>query len=249
MLTPHAFYYSVRGPRRDERPPDVGPNSNWWGDYKTFADYCRRMSWLNTDSQHVCHVAILGEANHLPWAAAKVCYQNQRDFNYLEMRHLWEDAEVAADGIRIAGMHYQVLIVDGIEQTPPLARAALELLARAGRVILWDGTRLSLQGAIMASTPQELITAIDRLTPPDLTITPPQQDVRYRHILKGGEHFYILANEGIRVATATLHIAARGRMSWVDPFRGAETAIGASEAVLPLTLPPYTVMVLRIAPV
>ena len=30
LLIPHAFYYSVRGPRRDERPPDVGPNSPWW---------------------------------------------------------------------------------------------------------------------------------------------------------------------------------------------------------------------------
>lgn len=27
MIIPHAFYYSVRGPRADERPPDVGPNS------------------------------------------------------------------------------------------------------------------------------------------------------------------------------------------------------------------------------
>ena len=40
MLLPHAFYYSVRGCRRDEKPPDVGPHSAWWDDYKSNADYC-----------------------------------------------------------------------------------------------------------------------------------------------------------------------------------------------------------------
>ncbi|MCA9886589.1 MAG: hypothetical protein KC708_26645, partial [Anaerolineae bacterium] len=49
LLIPHAFYYSVRGIRRDERPPDVGPNSPWWDRYRAYADSSRRLSWLNTD--------------------------------------------------------------------------------------------------------------------------------------------------------------------------------------------------------
>ena len=105
LLYPHAFYYSVRGPRIDERPPDVGPNSAWWDKYKPFADSVSRLCWLNTDSKHVSELAILGLNNHLPWQAAKICFQNQRDFNYLEARHLWEDAQVDQNGIRIAGMH------------------------------------------------------------------------------------------------------------------------------------------------
>lgn len=84
LLVPHAFYYSVRGPRRDERPPDVGPHSAWWGDFKRFADYCRWLCWLNTDSRHVCDVAIQCESDHLPWRAAKVLHENQIDFHYLE---------------------------------------------------------------------------------------------------------------------------------------------------------------------
>ncbi|MBK9388748.1 MAG: hypothetical protein IPN68_00655 [Bacteroidetes bacterium] len=51
MLFPHAFYYSVRGPRLNERPPDVGPNAAWWDNYKPYADVCRRLSWINTDSK------------------------------------------------------------------------------------------------------------------------------------------------------------------------------------------------------
>ena len=112
LLFPHAFYYSIRGPRFDERPPDVGPNATWWNNYKSFADACRRLSWLNTDSKQVCSLAILCEANWLPDKSAKICYQNQRDFNYLEIGHLWEDSKIDEKGIHIAGMHYEALIID-----------------------------------------------------------------------------------------------------------------------------------------
>ena len=66
VLSPHAFYYSVRGDRRNERPPDVGPNNTWWDRYKPYADYCRRISWLNGVGKQVCDVAILGTATYLP---------------------------------------------------------------------------------------------------------------------------------------------------------------------------------------
>ncbi|RPJ07301.1 MAG: hypothetical protein EHM28_07625, partial [Spirochaetaceae bacterium] len=49
MIVPHAFYYSIRGDlRRNERPPDVGPNNIWWPEYRRFSDYIKRMSLLLT---------------------------------------------------------------------------------------------------------------------------------------------------------------------------------------------------------
>jgi len=83
MFFPHAFYYSIRGPRWDERPPDVGPHSAWWDRFALFASYAARLSWLNTDSEHVCPVAILEQDGALPWQAAKYCFQNQIDFIYV----------------------------------------------------------------------------------------------------------------------------------------------------------------------
>jgi hypothetical protein len=53
LLVPHAFFYSIRGPRIDERPPDVGPNNTWWPQYRPFAQATSRLCWLNTDSTHV----------------------------------------------------------------------------------------------------------------------------------------------------------------------------------------------------
>lgn len=90
LFFPHAFYYSMRGPRRDERPPDVGPNSPWWDGFEVFARYCARLCWLNTDSEHVCSVAVLEREGRFPWEPAKALFQSQVDFDYLALRDLDE---------------------------------------------------------------------------------------------------------------------------------------------------------------
>ncbi|MBN1878426.1 MAG: hypothetical protein JXA33_29685 [Anaerolineae bacterium] len=247
LLYPHAFFYSVRGPRRDERPPDVGPNSPWWDVYRPFADYVRRMSWLNTGSKHVCHIAILCGATDLPWSAAKICFQHQRDFNYLELRHLWEDAQVTGDGIEIAGMHYQAVIVDGLTQIPLEAQTALETLCAAGRVIAWETTLEVLPGGCaIPHTPDELLAEIDRLVAPDLIVTPVALDLRYRHVVKEGIHYYIFTNEGLESLHTTVDISIqeqciRGKYIWIDPLAMSERAANAPFA---LTLAPYTSRIL-----
>ncbi|MFH1006271.1 MAG: glycosyl hydrolase [Candidatus Latescibacterota bacterium] len=102
LLWPHAFYYSIRGTRAHERPPDVGPHNLWWKHYRLLAEYTKRLCALLTDSQQVCELAILGRHNQLPWEPAKVLFQHQRDFNYLEDRLLAR--AVPAEGrIQIGG--------------------------------------------------------------------------------------------------------------------------------------------------
>ena len=127
-----AGYISVRGPRWDERPPDVGPNSSWWDRFPEYALACRRLSWINTNSQLVCHLAILGQANYLPWRAARQCYCHQLDFTYVEERELLEKAAVDGEGFQLAGMKYQALI---IEHDPPAeVKRVLAPMASAGCV-------------------------------------------------------------------------------------------------------------------
>jgi hypothetical protein len=219
MLYPHAFYYSVRGPRIDERPPDVGPNSSWWDRYKPYADSCRRLCWLNTDSEHICALAILGHNDHLPWRAAKVCFQHQRDFNYIEARHLWEDARVAADGIRLANMHYRALIVE----REPLGKAktALEILDNAGRLIRWR----------KPMSDPELVRRIDRLMPADVRVSPEAPDLRVRHVLKKGIDCYLLFNEGQKDVNVSLNLSAKGRRFELDPQTGQRHTLDEDAAL------------------
>lgn len=107
LLIPHAFYYSTRGPRFDERPPDVGPNSAWWKGFKSFAMRCSRIAWLNTDSEQVCQVGVVGHQDHLPWRLPKILFQHQIDFNYLR------PGEVEKTGSR-----YKALLLEDGEPHP-----------------------------------------------------------------------------------------------------------------------------------
>jgi len=204
MLLPHAFYYSVRGPRLDERPPDVGPNSAWWNDYEKFATYCRRLCWLNTDSEHVCNIAILGEADRLPWRAAKVLFQNQRDFNYLELSDLTK-AEVNQNGIFLNGMHYEALILEGDYALNAEENAALDKLKKAGRVLIDEGHN-------------SLIEELDQIAPRDLSITSHHPNLRYRHVRKNGFDFYLLFNEGAEEIEGRLCLNSNQKHFWLDVF-------------------------------
>jgi hypothetical protein len=206
LLYPHAFYYSIRGPRVDERPPDVGPNSRWWNDFKHFALACQRLCWLNTDSQHICELAILGRNDYLPWRAAKVCYERQRDFNYVEARHLWEDADVSQVGIRIRNMHYKALILE--EDPPQKAQRAIDILEKSGRVIHWhEGINDSI-----------FINKIDHLIKPDIQINPETRGLRVRHVVKNDVDFYVLFNEGQEDIRFIPELNGKGKGVLVDPY-------------------------------
>jgi hypothetical protein len=207
LLYPHAFYYSVRGPRWDERPPDVGPNAAWWPRYRQYADACRRLSWLNTGCRHICHLAILGKPYRLPWRAAKICFRHQRDFNYLEDRHLWEDARVDETGIYIGEMHYRALIIE--EEPDARARPALEILAQAGRIIRYNETIAEV----------DLIVQIDRLVPPDIRVSPDAPGLRVRHLVKEAWHYFMLFNETEDATQITIELPVVGATQLYDPWK------------------------------
>ncbi|MFP4366131.1 MAG: hypothetical protein ACLFQA_03455 [Bacteroidales bacterium] len=234
FLFPHAFYYSVRGIRVDERPPDVGPNSPWWDDdYKSYADACRRLSWLNTDSKHVCETAILGNSTYLPYRAAKACFQNQRDFNYLETRHLWEDAEVANNGVRLAGMHYKAVILDSLIYLQDEAIPALREIERSGRLIVWSSSPHAEEfgNARQVSSSGELIAAIDDLVTTDVSLFPSSQNIRYRHVVKGNNHYYILFNEEDSAVNTRIEVSVTGETWWLDAATGESAKASLDESV------------------
>ena len=210
LLIPHAFYYSVRGPRLHERPPDVGPNSVWWDDaFTAFAAACRRLCWLNTDSQPVCDVAILGENHRLPWRAARVCFEHQLDFHYLDVDDLRDKAVVDVNGIHIAGQHYQALVVDG--EIPPGAAPLLDELALAGRVVAWD-----------ADT-NDFLDRLRQHVPQAVQVTPPTPGLRVRHVQKAGLDWFILFNEGDSAVDVVLATGIGAGATLIDPTTGTQT--------------------------
>ena len=225
LLIPHAFYYSVRGPRKDERPPQVGPNSAWWGEFKPFADACARLCWVNTDSRHLCDVAILTGPDHCPWRSAKACFETQRDFNYLEDRLLLEAARVDGEGVAIAGMRYRLLIVEDSSLLTPRVAGKLQPMFDAGRVLDWRDNQASLK---------RLEAVVDR----DVVVETPSPGLRHRHVVKDGDDYYLFFNEGAEPIDVGAKLRTTGPMHLVNLANGGATAV---DGELRLKLPPHDV--------
>ncbi len=215
LLSPHAFYYSIRGPRVDERPRDVGPNSPWWGGYKAFADMTGKLCWLNTDSEHLCDVAILGQEDRLPWEAARVCFENQIDFNYIEDHHFCGDAVVKRDGIGIASMKYRLLVVEeGFGPTVgDKAEQALAQLAEDGRCVRWSPG----EGG------DSLLKHITLAGPTRVSVSPACPGLRVRQVRKEGHDYLIVFNEG--------EIPFLGRLDWCASATGFQVDIDTGQTV------------------
>lgn len=83
LLIPHAFYYSLRGERKNERPPDVGPHSILWPHYQKFVTYMKRLSFLTTDAKNYAQVAVLCQSQDVPFTEIKSFEENQIEYNYV----------------------------------------------------------------------------------------------------------------------------------------------------------------------
>ena len=116
LLYPHAFYYSVRDGRGDERPPDVGPNNTWWPEYPAIAAYMRRLSWLMTDSVNQARVAVLCEGDRMPVEAVVPLYERQIEFNYLEAEQLG-DCRTEDGALCIANQRYTCVLPGDVPLT------------------------------------------------------------------------------------------------------------------------------------
>jgi hypothetical protein len=241
LLMPHAFYYSVRGPRRDERPPDVGPNNTWWGEYKPYADYCRRMSWLVAQGTQICDVAILGTATRLPWRAARALLEHQRDFNYLDRDTLLLNCNVTADSVRIREMAYKAVVIDGEGYTDEAILAKLEPMTGAGRVVAYVDAAPGI--GVLAPDAESLVARLAEIAPPDVQVTPPQRGLRYLHLRHGDADMYVFVNEAQGALRAKVTVSVNGSdHEWWDPHTARIVTPAEADS---LQLPPYQARILR----
>lgn len=230
LLYPHAFFYSLEGEKRfGERPPDVGPHSIWWQDYRAFSDYIKRMSWLMTDSVNTTPIAMLCEEDHLPWQLARELYRNQIEFNYLEDTLLRNGACSVEDGcLKICRQSYRVLVVENPQiLTAELMELLQPFLDGGGQIIVF----LSESDACCADTVThrnisiitccpDIIPALDVCCRREIRIEPACPDLRVSHVVKEGCHFYVLVNEGETAITGRIQIPAVGNAEIWDPWNG-----------------------------
>lgn len=128
----HAFYYSIRGARKDERPPDVGPHSIWWPHYEKWTTYIKRISCLMTDTLLHAPVAVLCRNRELTPEAVAPLFERQIGFLYLP-QSFWDDCRVKNGQLICKDMRFTA-VIDPQNRFPGVSRDILG----AGRDILCE---------------------------------------------------------------------------------------------------------------
>ncbi|MHC4441419.1 MAG: glycosyl hydrolase [Planctomycetota bacterium] len=160
LLCPHACYYSVKGPRKYDAPPDLFLHNFWKPYFHTYADYCGRLSYIASRGSHVADVAVLYPVSGIRDSGppdmfkrlddmykkfeqvSDVLLEHQRDFNYIP-----ESALIAKNdyGVKVDIKDKQLMVGNGRYSTvivPPTdvldLRAALmlQLFVRSGGKVI-----------------------------------------------------------------------------------------------------------------
>ncbi len=108
LFIPHAFYYSLKGKRSGERPPDVGPGSIWWPHYRLWADYMTRVSALMAEGETNPAIALPCRNRALYPEAAAPLFRSQRAFRYLP-ESLWGECREEKGTLLCRGVRYRAV--------------------------------------------------------------------------------------------------------------------------------------------
>ena len=222
-IIPHAFYYSLRDKRREERPPEVGMHSVFWDEYKEISDYIKRCCALNTDGVNLTNIAVLCTERELPDEPVRILYENQVEFNYLE-RSLLDQVVLDRGMARIQEQAYHVIILDRPE--PDYGRRATAFLDdfRASGGIVIHRRQYDTEAAYLAAVRQASRTILD---------LDGSEHLRMTHVRKHGVDVVFLSNEG----EAPIAVMVRERVAEIwDSERGTRTPYDAD--TLALTLKP-----------
>lgn len=236
LIYPHAFYYSLRDGRGDERPPEVGLNNPYWPQYHKMSDFIKRMCYLNTDSCNHAQIAILCGYNDLSWKLAKPLFTNQIEFNYLE-KELLSKCFVLDGKLNIKEQKYSVLLIEGME---------LRTLDNTQRKVIDEFERDG--GTLIVSDESYddniLLDNICQKINRDFIFDGDTYNLRFSHLYKDDKEFLLLSNEGMEPITFSWASAEYKTTSIWNPYTlEHETNLNNTITIEPCDL--YAVDIIR----
>lgn len=241
LVYPHAFYYSVRDGRGDERPPEVGLHNPFWPHYHKMSDYIKRMCYLNTNCVNCAQVAILCSEDELSWKFAKPLFTHQVEFNYLERALLpkcrieqrREDKNKTV--LSIEKQSYSVIVADKklFESLESSQRRVLDDFAKEdGAIIIMDEEKVLFKEEEYLDM---VLFFIDR----EVVFKGNTYDLRFTHLVKDNNEYMLLSNEGMNEISFDIELKDYNIIKVYDPYTCEEF----SPSLQGLTLKPYTLMV------
>jgi hypothetical protein len=225
LFIPHAFYYSLRGQRAGERPPDVGPAQTWWSEYHDWARYMKRLSHLMTGCVTINPVAVLCTDDHLPWKIARILLENQLEFNYLEESYLSATACIQ-DGRLVVGPYaYRSILVEDPALFSDSTRKKLAECRRAGLdIVFWPDQADDAGGSWLANLLSASPVSVRSRTDPDA----PLDSLRITCQQRGDDRFVLMTNEGKRDLDFFMMVrfTQQKPVLW-DPWAGSWSSVAA----------------------
>lgn len=201
LFVPHAFYYSVAGKRKDERPPDVGPMNIWWPYYRLFSDYIKRISWLMTDSADCARVAVLCDNNNVPAEEVAPLYENQIGFHYLPAAMMKKGKEDNGS-LYIGSSCYDIILnLLGSEYDSICAFSEIQLAHSAEEIIKYSQTdKKNLLHTVVTETKEKNLRAV--------------------HRIRRENDLYFLSNEGDSSIKTRIQLINMRNPVWIDLWEG-----------------------------
>jgi hypothetical protein len=150
LLSFHGLYYSTHGGWWEWAPPCNGFRMPYWPQMRGFMDCVQRLSYLLTQGDHRCDVAILypvapmeaglggAEAVQAAFRTSEQIYARGVDFDFMDFESLAR-ATVSGGELRVSGEVYRVLVLPAMRAVRhSTLQKALEF-QRAGGIVLAVG--------------------------------------------------------------------------------------------------------------
>ncbi|MDO4296665.1 MAG: hypothetical protein Q4D90_10980 [bacterium] len=220
LFIPHAFYYSIEGKCKEDRPPDVGPNNIWWPYYKQWANYMSRLACLMTDVQLRASVAVLCKNRDLKAEQVRPLFENQVGFQYLP-ESVWKECESRENGLVFRGETYRWVLGE-TEAFPELPLFEIENEPSCTRLMDAPLHYESLSGAIGIPELSAAYRQRDFQSKEarDLICEPPCPSLRVARFLKAGKECWFLVNEGDTALCTSLKLPTQQRLGRYDLWEG-----------------------------
>jgi hypothetical protein len=208
LLIPHAFNYHRR---RIEYPPDWFYHQPWWKYFRRYADYARRLSFMNDGGAHVADILVYhpletawaGRADDKAYTALlNRLAQDRWDYDVADSYYLLE-ARIEQGRLVVGNESFRVLIVPPGSILPEAVQDKIR--------------RFQAQGGLVLS-----VGELARHLKPDVGIREGELDhLFYQHRRKEGVDFYWLVNDSARAREFVATLRAPGAPEKWDAETGA----------------------------
>ena len=151
LLCLHGLYYSTHGGWWEWAPPCFHFRMPYWPHMKKWLEYGERLSYLLSQGEHVCDIAVLYPTESMQayrdanpdnmWAVTDRLSERGLDYDYVDY-HSLKDAVVDSGRLVIAGESYKAIVLPDVKAMHFSTLQKIDEFQRAGGIVVSTGKSL-----------------------------------------------------------------------------------------------------------